>query len=393
MRWLALTTLLVSLSGCGQEGVSRAGSALSIALDSTRGAESTFVVVHGLSGAELKELRDRSAATRNNKLRTLLQVAVDDSSTQQSGVLVSGKHAISDTAVEFHPRFPLDRGRTYRVTVNALVLGRASAESLHVARVTLPAGDRTPRTMVRAVFPANDTVPENLLRLYIEFSAPMSRTGGLDYISLRDDRGKEVKAAFLPLDADFWNDDRTRYTAFLDPGRVKRGILPNEQMGRAILAGRTYSVVIDSSWRDANGLPLVATYRRTYHVSPPDESVIALKAWRVTPPVNGSRDALRVVFPKPLDHGLLTRALGVERSNGAQVVGTTEITPDGREWRFTPAEAWRVGSYQLLVLSILEDPAGNRIDGPFEVDMFERVDKSPAPERHTISFTIGAKTK
>jgi hypothetical protein len=42
--------------------------------------------------------------------------------------------------------------------------------------VTLPAGDRTPRTMVRAVFPANDTVPENLLRFYIEFSAPMSRT-------------------------------------------------------------------------------------------------------------------------------------------------------------------------------------------------------------------------
>ena len=40
---------------------------------------------------------------------------------------------------------------------------------------------------------------------------------------------------------------------------------------------------------------------------------------------------------------------------------------------------------------MLEDPAGNRIDGPFEVDMFERVDKTPAPERHTIPFTIGAR--
>jgi hypothetical protein len=196
-----------------------------------------------------------------------------------------------------------------------------------------------------------------------------------------------VKAAFLPLDADFWNDDRTRYTAFLDPGRVKRGILPNEQMGRAILAGRTYSVVIDSSWRDANGLPLVATYRRTFHVSAPDERIIDLKAWRVTAPANGSRDALRVVFPKPLDHGLLTRAWASNKqrcaSNGhhRNHAGRTRVA-------IHAAEAWRVGSYQLLVLSILEDPAGNRIDGPFEVDMFERVDKTPAPERHMMPFTI-----
>ena len=389
MRWLALSALLVALAGCDREGVVRSASPLSVALDSTRGADSTFVVVHGLSSAELKELRDRSAATRNGALRDLLQVAVDDSATQQTGVLVSGRHAISDTAVEFRPRFPLDRGSTYRVSVNGSVLQREGGDSLHVARIALPAGDRTPRTTVRAVYPANDTVPENLLRLYIEFSAPMSRTGGLDYISLRDDRNQEVKAAFLPLDADFWNDDRTRYTAFLDPGRVKRGILPNEQMGRAILAGRNYSVVIDSSWRDANGLPLVATHRHTFHVSAPDESIIALKAWRITSPLKGSRDALRVVFNKPLDHGLLARALGVERKDGSQVMGTVDIAANGREWHFTPSEVWRAGEYQLLVLSILEDPAGNRIDGPFEVDVFERVDKSPAPERHTLPFSVG----
>ena len=120
-------------------------------------------------------------------------------------MLVSGAYAVSDSAVEFRPRFPFDAGRTYRVVVNPRALKREPAESLHVARIALPAGDRTPRTMVRAVYPGNDTVPENLLRLYIEFSAPMSRTGGLDYISLRDDHDQEVKAAFLPLDADFWN--------------------------------------------------------------------------------------------------------------------------------------------------------------------------------------------
>ncbi len=31
---------------------------------------------------------------------------------------------------------------------------------------------------------------------------------------------------------DLWNEDRTRFTVLYDPGRVKRGILPNEEMGR-----------------------------------------------------------------------------------------------------------------------------------------------------------------
>ena len=55
--------------------------------------------------------------------------------------------------------------------------------------------------------------------------------GGLDYVHLLDDKGKEVKDPFLPLDAEFWNDDRTRYTVFFDPGRQKRGIAPDRRHG------------------------------------------------------------------------------------------------------------------------------------------------------------------
>jgi hypothetical protein len=57
-------------------------------------------------------------------------------------------------------------------------------------------------------------VPENLLRVYLEFSAPM---GGAPRI----------------LDPDC-----TRYTLFFDPGRVKRKALPNRQSGRPLRAVR-----------------------------------------------------------------------------------------------------------------------------------------------------------
>jgi hypothetical protein len=52
-----------------------------------------------------------------------------------------------------------------------------------------------------------------------------------------DERGRPVDIPFLPVQADFWNADHTRYTLFFDPGRVKQGILPNEQLGRPLRAG------------------------------------------------------------------------------------------------------------------------------------------------------------
>ena len=47
-------------------------------------------------------------------------------------------------------------------------------------------------------------VPENLLRLYIEFSAPMNGSG-IEHLALLDDAGTPVDGAFLPLDYEFWS--------------------------------------------------------------------------------------------------------------------------------------------------------------------------------------------
>ena len=70
-------------------------------------------------------------------------------------------------------------------------------------------------------------------RFFISFSAPMGFRGGTEYVHLLDGDGQVVDEPFLPLDVALWNENRTRYTLLLDPGRVKRGILPNAQMGRA----------------------------------------------------------------------------------------------------------------------------------------------------------------
>jgi hypothetical protein len=232
--------------------------------------------------------------------------------------------------------------------------------------VALPAREGSATTRVVAVFPGADDVPENLLRIYILFSAPMSLGGGSGYVQLLDEHERVVEDPFLPLDVDLWNDDRTRYTVLFDPGRVKRGILPNEEMGRALETGRRYTLVVDDGWRDAAGQKLAAPFRRSFRAGPPAEHALDPHEWRIEAPRAQTRDPLRVTFPASLDHGLLQRALTV-LLNGERVAGHVQTDAGEMRWRFSPAGPWRAGEYQLHASSILEDVAGNRIGRPFEV--------------------------
>jgi hypothetical protein len=254
--------------------------------------------------------------------------------------------------------------------------------------VSLPARDSTPVTTVAQVFPTADEVPENQLRLYVHFSAPMGSKGGLDYIHLLDEKGVEVKDPFLPLDAEFWNDDRTRYTVFFDPGRQKRGIAPISDMGRSLTQGKSYTLVVDAEWRDGHGLPLKQPFKRTFRVGAPDEHPLVPKDWTITPPAAGSTNSLRVTFREPLDHGLLLRALGVLAPDGSPLPGDVIVGEGELMWLFTPKAAWPAGRYNLVAFASLEDLAGNRIGRPFEVDQFDRSDRNAEPEKTLIPFSV-----
>ncbi|MEP6782235.1 MAG: hypothetical protein ABI983_01120 [Acidobacteriota bacterium] len=291
-----------------------------------------------------------------------------------------GQYSIANNIVRFTPMFPLDKGRQYHVTFTA-----PGAEPI-TATVGLPPPDTTPTTSVAEVYPTADVVPENQLRLYIHFSAPMGSRGALDFVRLLDDSGQEVKDPFLPLDVEFWNDDRTRYTVFFDPGRQKRGIAPIDQMGRSLTAGKTYTLVVDAAWPDGKGLPLKQSFKRTFTVGPPDEKPLDSKTWRIDAPA--SADApLVVTFPEPLDHGLLLRALGV-LAGGKPLEGSVVVSNHELTWTFTPAEPWKPGAYNLVAFAMLEDLAGNRIGRAFEVDQFDRTDQSNEPEKTLIPFSV-----
>lgn len=343
-----------------------------------------IVRITGLSSDELSSIE--TAGFDSAAWQRLLSVRV--SSAPEGQPPVAGSWSVADDGVEFRPTFGFDPGRSYDVAFDRGSVPRAHAETVVTGVVGLAAVDRRPTTRVARILPTADVWPENHLRFYVEFTGPMSRTSGLDYVRLLDEDDEPVVDPFLPLDAEFWNGDHTRYTLFLDPGRVKRGILPNEQMGRALVPGRRYTIEVDASWRDEHGQPLVETYRQSFTAGPSDEVPVDPSAWSLAPPEADTRAPLVVTFPGALDHGLLLRTVGVAPAGGQSMDGIVEIGPGETTWRFTPDSPWTEGAYELLVLSILEDLAGNRVGLPFEVDRFDAVDDTPAPDVTRVPFVV-----
>jgi hypothetical protein len=313
-----------------------------------------------------------SASTlTNDDWNALLRITVSGPDGADRPAML-GTYTVRDGVLRFTPRFPFDPGQRYDVRFDPSRVPSPNAAAPSGSRIirtsiALPAPEGLATTRLVAVFPSADELPENLLRMYITFSAPMSLVGASGHVQLLDEQGRVVEDAFLPLDVDLWNDNRTRYTVLFDPGRVKRGILPNEQMGRALAAGRRYTLVVDDGWRDAAGQKLAAPFRHGFRAGPAAEQALDPQAWRIEAPLARTRDPLLVTFPAPLDHGLLQRALTVF-VNGEHVPGDVQTEADDTRWRFSPAAPWRPGEYQLRAASILEDVAGNRIGRPFEVE-------------------------
>ncbi|MCY4122669.1 MAG: hypothetical protein OXG72_17310, partial [Acidobacteria bacterium] len=290
---------------------------------------------------------------------------------------VLGDYAVHADALRFTPRFPFDAGQRYEVVFDPSSLPSARGRSAPIPSPTLrtmvevPAPDREPSTRIVAVYPTGPEVPENHLRLYIVFSAPMGLGSGNAHVRLLDERGDPVADAFLPLDVDLWNADRTRYTVLYDPGRVKRGIRPNAELGRPLSTDRRYTLAIDAAWRDAAGQPLVAPFRREFQVGPARERALDPAAWRLDLPSSDTRDPLAVRFPVPLDYGLLQSALRVATGGGRPLAGEIRVEQGETRWTFTPRAPWRPGEYRLVAAATLEDVAGNRIGRSFEVDAAE----------------------
>lgn len=224
------------------------------------------------------------------------------------------------------------------------------------------------------IHPAGPAVPENLLRVELRFDRPQRLPFDVERLTLLDGDGLEIRHALL--DVALPDASGRRITVLLDPGRVKTGVGPNLDAGRALKAGATVSLrVLDG---DADASPVVKTWRVTTAVSHP----LQPELWQLNPPRRGTRDTLDVDLRMPISSAG-DRLIAVLNGQGRRVAGTVTLDDGDATWRFKPSRPWAMGLHRLVTHPWLEDPAGNRRCAAFEAPIQSAV----ACEGASLEFT------
>jgi hypothetical protein len=344
------------------------------------------VEVVGLSAATLTHLERLLQADGDG--RSVLPVFAEPGAktAPPAGGLpaMAGTWSVTEGSLRFTPGFPLVAGVRYRAEYRP-----AGAKPL-VSMFEVQPTDATPTTSVVQVYPSGDVLPENQLKFYVEFSAPMSRGGTYEHVQLREEGGDVVELPFLELDEELWDPAMTRLTLLIDPGRIKRGVKPLEDIGPVFEAGKRYRLTFARACRDAAGRPLRAEFVKTFRIGEADRIPPDPRRWRVASPAAGTREPLRVEFDEPMDQALSLRLIGVAvgAEKGTSLAGDATLTEQERAWSFVPAKPWRAGAHRLTVETTIEDLAGNNIGKTFDVDMNAGAQRRVPGEAVTVSFVV-----
>ena len=278
----------------------------------------------------------------------------------------AGRFVRSANGIDFVPRFPFLAGVTYSLVVSGcaefpegLVLG---------LRRETPPMDAT--AIVTAVYPDTEIVPFNLLKVYLHFSEPMVEGFARRGIRLENAKtGEPIDGAFLDMDPELWDRKRRRLTLLLDPGRIKRGLVPQQEVGYPLEEGSSIRLTIAGPFKSASGAPIARAFSRVYAVGPALRCPVDPGDWRLDFPAEESPDPLRVEFDRPLDHAMLAHAFQVIDADRQVVAGVGTVQAGDMGWTYFPSRAWKSGEHQLIVDARLEDLAGNSLRRVFDRDL------------------------
>jgi hypothetical protein len=241
---------------------------------------------------------------------------------------------------------------------------------------------------VTHIFPSSDLLPENLLRFYVCFSNSMQRGRALEEISLLDSDGQPVADVLYRPPVELWDRSMQHLTVLLDPGRLKRGVGPNRELGPPLKVGQTYALAIGSGMVDLSGRRLPETFYKHFRVTEAVREHIAVAQWKIVPPASKSRQPLVLMFPRPLDWALLSHTINIMSTGEESIDGRVAIDQCERRWSLTPTSTWAVGSYQIRVAPSLEDVCGNSVIAAFDRPMRSGNDFSDEPTISSIAFDL-----
>lgn len=292
----------------------------------------------------------------DDSLGDLVQVRLS-SASEPAGIF--GSYTDTGQGLRFTPLIPFTPGLKYRLWI------RGKQSDIF----EIPAPDSADAPLVTAIYPSGDTLPENLLKVHLYFSQPMREGQSGKYVFLIKNNRDTVEAAFLDLQPELWNPERTMLTLWLDPGRIKRDLQPNQRMGTPMQAGTRYKIAVSGDWESAGGIRLSSPSEHTFVTTQKDSLSPVPSHWQFPIPQAGTRSPFTIQFKKPLDYSLLQEVFIIKDASGEAIQGKWQVSGAETQCTFEPRQSWKPGQYRLQIENRLEDLAGNNLTRPFDRDM------------------------
>lgn len=288
-----------------------------------------------------------------------------------------GEIEVQERSVVFKPIIPFTPGLDYDVRI----------KDKSIATIKIPVDSSKTSPSLHAIYPSQDTLPLNLLKIYLEFNQPMREGQSTQYISLLKNGRDTISSVFLDLQPELWNRERTLMTLWLDPGRIKRELQPNQRLGEPLEKNTSYRITISKTWNDILGHTLQSDYHKDFFVRdrdsvPPDQS-----KWTIKTPDAGTQHPVYIHFHEAMDFVLVYEAIRITDIDGNIVRGKTELLEEEMVLSFKPDSNWALGEYIVESESRLEDLAGNNLNRPFDRDL-QRQSKKPQHDIYGKKFSV-----
>ncbi len=310
-----------------------------------------------------------------------LAVFVTNAAGENSSVPVQGRFAQNADHLIFTPFYPFENGLTYTVRTKHL----DTDEYLYRA-FALESNEIHDVAELLRIYPSADLLPENLLRFYFCFSTPMKKGEMLKYIQLVDSKGNKDSHAFMQFKQELWSPDGKRLTLLFDPGRIKRGVSSNVELGPALLEGNTYQLIISGEWQDVYGQKLGASATKTFEVGTAYRTAINISSWNLDTPEVKSAQPLSIHFGRIMDHALAQSMIQIKNEENGTIEGDWKMSESEFIASFIPTEKWQKGHYQILVDNRFEDVTGNNLNNLLDQPKTEQHLKSKT--HYSIKFEI-----
>ena len=256
-----------------------------------------------------------------------------------------GSYSVESGALIFRPRFPFSPGMTVWARFGA------ATRSFNIPARSVGLSNEAPPAKVAAMYPSSPVIPDNQLKLYIVFSAPMQGDDDIfSKIHLVDSGGKP---AYLPfVGQELWNREYTRLTLIFDPGRIKRGVKPNVDLGPILVEGKHYTLSIDRDLKDGSGQPLAETFRRDFAAGPSERRGIDTQQWKLSEPHAGTVEPLA---GSSSDRAASTHCAAQETVSRYPWRAPASFSTSGSHemsWTFQPDQPWKAGDYNKLAIDM-----------------------------------------